>query len=468
MSFWVLVAGFVVLLLLSSLFAYERDRKQEARDVASEGQEPLEAEARRLGVSARELGRVPHQALDIVGAYGRVLETAGVGVQPESLLPYPRVDIERALNATLSMLTDAESPKAAQTIRRGLRELHRFIPDREIPEDREEATWLAIFLLGRASMREKLAGILGSALSQRGPSSGAPLGANNDEFIQKHSAEGQVFRKNGLLDKAVEQFEAIVARLPENQTAREELRDLYREKRDLGKSADQSDALSLICRLKGDNEGASKYDSEARQTCVARAQIEYWSSTAFRERFWATSDAARRAKRFEAADHGSPQGESPERGLTNVAVSLECLASDYGIVPEWDRARLVAEFSEKFVFALGRLHDATDEATKDRFAYQLTELEHVLAYLEALAIDRALEIDLRNANAWINKGSALRNLKRYDEAIACYDRALDIDPRNATAWINKGIALEHLAAEHPELYPPVPIIRETPSRPRLV
>ena len=44
--------------------------------------------------------------------------------------------------------------------------------------------------------------------------------------------------------------------------------------------------------------------------------------------------------------------------------------------------------------------------------------------------------------AWINKGIALKNLERFDEAITCYDHVIDnIDPEYKKAWHNKGVAL---------------------------
>ena len=46
------------------------------------------------------------------------------------------------------------------------------------------------------------------------------------EFIEEHLAEGRVFRKYGLIDKAADQFEAVIARFPDNVDARRELRDL--------------------------------------------------------------------------------------------------------------------------------------------------------------------------------------------------------------------------------------------------
>ena len=39
--------------------------------------------------------------------------------------------------------------------------------------------------------------------------------------------------------------------------------------------------------------------------------------------------------------------------------------------------------------------------------------------------------------AWYNRGVALGNLGRYEEAIASYDRAVEIKPDYASAWYNK-------------------------------
>jgi len=61
-----------------------------------------------------------------------------------------------------------------------------------------------------------------------------------------------------------------------------------------------------------------------------------------------------------------------------------------------------------------------------------------------VCFDRALEINPEYAEAWYNKGFALGNLGKFDEAIVCYDRALEINPEYAEAWNNKGVALDEL------------------------
>ncbi len=64
-------------------------------------------------------------------------------------------------------------------------------------------------------------------------------------------------------------------------------------------------------------------------------------------------------------------------------------------------------------------------------------------YEEALPFfDKSLQLSPRFCLAWINKGIALKNLGRIDEAIACYDHVIeDIDPRYKKAWGNKANTL---------------------------
>jgi tetratricopeptide (TPR) repeat protein len=46
---------------------------------------------------------------------------------------------------------------------------------------------------------------------------------------------------------------------------------------------------------------------------------------------------------------------------------------------------------------------------------------------------RTLAIDPNNSYAWNNKGNALHNLGKYNEAIKCYDEAIELEPSNAYA-----------------------------------
>jgi serine/threonine protein kinase/predicted TPR repeat methyltransferase len=64
---------------------------------------------------------------------------------------------------------------------------------------------------------------------------------------------------------------------------------------------------------------------------------------------------------------------------------------------------------------------------------------------EALACyERGLEIAPRRSDLWNNKGAALQRLGRLEEALACAERGLEIDPRVRDLWNNKGAALQRL------------------------
>jgi tetratricopeptide (TPR) repeat protein len=47
-------------------------------------------------------------------------------------------------------------------------------------------------------------------------------------------------------------------------------------------------------------------------------------------------------------------------------------------------------------------------------------------------------------HALTDKGIALYNLGRYEEAIVCYDKLLEINPKDVDALYNKGVALSDL------------------------
>ena len=57
---------------------------------------------------------------------------------------------------------------------------------------------------------------------------------------------------------------------------------------------------------------------------------------------------------------------------------------------------------------------------------------------------KALNLKPDYAEALINKGATLKELKRYEEAIAFAEQALAINPNLAEAWANKGAALKDL------------------------
>jgi tetratricopeptide (TPR) repeat protein len=90
-----------------------------------------------------------------------------------------------------------------------------------------------------------------------------PLSADDQEFIGEHLAEGRVFRKYGLGDKARDQFEAVVGRFPDNLEALQELLDLHREKGENEAAAQRLRVMAEVHRLKGDPEKAAQLDAQA-------------------------------------------------------------------------------------------------------------------------------------------------------------------------------------------------------------
>ncbi len=44
-------------------------------------------------------------------------------------------------------------------------------------------------------------------------------------------------------------------------------------------------------------------------------------------------------------------------------------------------------------------------------------------------VDKALELNPQFGEAWLNKGNALDNSGKHEEAIKCYEKALEINPK---------------------------------------
>lgn len=119
-------------------------RSKPAERPAPAIEEP-ERDARGHGVSLEQLATMPQGVMQIVEAFGRLMEDAPCQVRPESMLPYPKPMIEKALQTALSTLSDAESQHA---LRAALSELDAFIPDQQVPQDPNERSREYIRRLG--------------------------------------------------------------------------------------------------------------------------------------------------------------------------------------------------------------------------------------------------------------------------------------------------------------------------------
>lgn len=67
------------------------------------------------------------------------------------------------------------------------------------------------------------------------------------------------------------------------------------------------------------------------------------------------------------------------------------------------------------------------------------------------AYDEAIKLDTENTPAWLAKGLALDELERYYEAIEAYDEVIKLDPEIAAAWNDKGVALGKLDKDDEEI-----------------
>ncbi len=101
-----------------------------------------------------------------------------------------------------------------------------------------------------------------------------PLSADDQEFVGEHLAEGRVFRKYGLGDKARDQFEAILGRFPDNLEALQELADLHREKGESEAAAQRLRVMAEVHRLKGDAALAARLDADAAALAPAPPAVE--------------------------------------------------------------------------------------------------------------------------------------------------------------------------------------------------
>ena len=59
-------------------------------------------------------------------------------------------------------------------------------------------------------------------------------------------------------------------------------------------------------------------------------------------------------------------------------------------------------------------------------------------------IGRSIALEPKNPMAFYNRGNALRELKRLDEALLSFDQAVAMMPAHVEAWTNRGTVLQEL------------------------
>ena len=136
------------------------------------------------------------------------------------------------------------------------------------------------------------------------------------------------------------------------------------------------------------------------------------------------------------------QGMELEPGDYNVEVS----ADGYETERRW--IQLGTGAGKRVSFKLKAIEPAYLQPEPDNYAAWNNKglaLYELGRYEEALeAFDKALEIKPDDIISWNAKGLALDNLSRYEEALEAFEKALRIQPDNSDAWNNKGLALYKL------------------------
>lgn len=96
------------------------------------------------------------------------------------------------------------------------------------------------------------------------PASGGGVESERDEFIVEHQTEAEVFIKYGLVEKAIENLEAIVNRYPDETESLRRLKDLYLETGNKSKAAERCVDLARIAKAQGEISKAMDLLAEAR------------------------------------------------------------------------------------------------------------------------------------------------------------------------------------------------------------
>jgi hypothetical protein len=125
-----------------SATASEAINKLRAELMKSEPLTPDQEEILRSPGQLRDLLEIPSDAMEVVGAYSKILAEDLRLLKPLSVLPYPKTRIEEALQVALR---SARDPGIRRNLEVALDALKDFIPDTNVPADPDEnaKAWFA-------------------------------------------------------------------------------------------------------------------------------------------------------------------------------------------------------------------------------------------------------------------------------------------------------------------------------------
>jgi len=146
------------------------------------------------------------------------------------------------------------------------------------------------------------------------------------------------------------------------------------------------------------------------------------------------------------------QTKAYDEALSSYDKAIETAKSDHELSMAWEGRGMGLDLLGRKDEAIEAYNKAVELDSKNADAWigkgvvllnQAFITNNISLNLEGeKAVDKALEIDPQDPWAWANKGSALLGQKRYEEAIKAYDKALELDPQNPQALDGKAMALE--------------------------
>jgi tetratricopeptide (TPR) repeat protein len=162
-----------------------------------------------------------------------------------------------------------------------------------------------------------------------------------------------------------------------------------------------------------------------------------WLSTAERE-FIAASDEAERASRDRAR-----RRQQFERAAAVFFFALAVVATVAGVWA-YEAQRQVFVERDRTTQALATIAQTANTLVYDLgpefFVRGLTELVGPMLDRAIQGYDQAIQLDPKNAVAYVGRGFAYALKGDHDRAIQNYDQAIQLDPKSAVAYRNRGVA----------------------------
>ena len=126
-----------------------------------------------------------------------------------------------------------------------------------------------------------------------------------------------------------------------------------------------------------------------------------------------------------------------EDSINKALIAHEDLRKEFGVSEESLLERIQALDIDKLI----DLQLSNEELWKDigdslRWKEQYEKA--VVCY------SKFLEVNSNNEDAWIGKGYILYRLQRFEETLICFEKAIQLNPENSLAWNNKGGVLNEL------------------------